>query len=266
MNLRLAGCICAMFFAVSAGAADFRVEDGRGGYSISVEGRVRQGDLDTWTRIVKGKGEFPYSTYLGAVSGDAAELIRFGEMYRAAHLSITAVQDCNTECFIWLVGGVSRTVTTGISVTFAAIEPIEPVKHYLLAMDVSEPVVENLMESTAEQPVEITQEEFNRDIGERPDGFAQWLLENCGEMSQQEQEDHKRVQSSSFLEILRIMQSQDPERTDLTPIIAKYEQLSVEADRFSEKYKQELINKWLAIRQCKADQVAVDQAKLLPAL
>jgi len=266
MNLRLACCICAMFIAVAAGAADFRVEDGRGGYSISVEGRIRQGDLDTWIRIVKGKGEFPYSTYLGAVSGDSAELMRFGEMYRAAHLSVTAVRDCNTECFIWLVGGVSRTVTTGISVNFSQIEPIKPLNNYLLAMDVSEPVLQSLMESTAEKPVEITQEEFNRDIGERPDGFAQWLFEKCGEMSQQEQEDHKRVQSSSFLEILNFMQSQDPERSDLTPIITKYQQLSVEADRFSEKYKQELINKWLAIRQCRADQVAVDQARLLPAL
>jgi hypothetical protein len=192
--------------------------------------------------------------------------MRLGELYRDAHLSAIAVDNCDSACFLWLLGAVSRTIATKVSPELRLPELSAEIMAYLANMDVPPEVALNLVATESGQAVPFNGDRFESEIGERPGSYSVWLVQNCGEASKQERIDHRRIQSAAFLKVLRQMQEENPQREDLAPVIAKYEAMETEVSHFSTDYRAALLTKWLDIQQCRRDLVKTDQQRLIAGL
>ena len=266
MLFRCVFLFCALACGSGAHAADIQINSNENGYTLEISGSIRRGDLETLSGIFKEEGTFPASTRISSEGGDLGEAMRLGELYRDAHLSAIAVKHCDSACFLWLLGAVSRTIATEVSSGLRLPEMTDEIMNYLVTMDVPADVALDLVTKKGGRAAPFNRDRFESEIGERPGSYSDWLVQHCGEVTEQERIDHRRVQSAGFLKVLRQMQAENPEREDLAPIIGKYEGIAIEAGRFSEDYRQALLDKWLDIRQCQRDLVKTDQERLIAGL
>ena len=246
-------------------AADLEVVSGKTGYSITVSGTLREGDMHTLTEIFRGRGEFPSITRIQIEGGDEAEAMRLGALYRSAHLSIIASEVCGNTCFLWLVGGASRIVSNPLRLGFGEDDP-EAIRAYLADMDIGPEALEKLAGAFSGETVSVSVEQFAELVGERPGSFDDWVVDQCGSMTIREQEYLQSIHAAGFIDVLRDMQSQDPAREDLAPIIAKYEALASASSGLKDDYKQTLTLNWLAIQACRSELVKSDQQRIMASL
>ncbi len=266
MLLRSVVLFCALLPGVAALAADIQINDRDSGYTLEISGSIKPGDFETLTGIFKGEGAFPASTRISSVGGNLGEAMRLGKLYRDAHLSAIAVDNCDSACFLWLLGAVSRTIATSVSPDLRLPDMTAEIMEYLANMDVPPDVALDLVASDSAQAVPFNGDRFENEIGERPGSYSDWLVQNCGEASEQEHIDHRRIQSAAFLKVLRQMQAENPERKDLAPVIAKYEAIEIQVNHISADYRASLLNKWLDIQQCQRALVKTDQQRLITGL
>lgn len=246
-------------------AADLEVVSGKSGYSITVSGTLREGDMHTLTEIFRGKGEFPGITRVEIEGGDEAEAMRLGALYRSAHLSVIASETCGNTCFLWLVGGASRIVSDPLRLGFGE-EGAEGIRAYLTDMDIGPEALEKLAGTFSNRTVSLSVEEFATLVGERPGSFDDWVVDQCGAMTSREQEYLQSIHAAGFIDVLRDMESQNPAREDLAPIIAKYEALASASRGLKDDYKQTLTLNWLAIQACRSELVRSDQQRVMASL
>ncbi len=192
--------------------------------------------------------------------------MRMGELYREAHLSAIAVEQCDSACFLWLLGAASRTVATEVSAGLEVADRKDEYRKYLVRMDVPQNMLPTMLEGAGTENQRYDSDRFSREIGERPQSYGKWLIQQCGALSEQERLDHRRIQSAGFVGVLHQMQAENPDRKDLAPIIEKYEGFALEANRFTDEYQQSLLQNWLDIRQCQREAVRLDQARVISAL
>jgi hypothetical protein len=262
--------IMVSFFSLGLGlvalAADIQINSSKTGYTVEISGSIKQGDYETLSGIFKGERAFPTSTRITSAGGDLSEAMRLGELYRQAHLSAIAVDPCDSACFLWLTGAASRTITTDVTATILAPQSTAEVQAYMLSMDVPADHARSLAEAAATSGIAMKREVFEVEIGERPTSFNDWLLQGCGAPTEQERIDHRKIQSASFLKVLKKMQAADPGRKDINQVIAKYERMESEVSHFPDDYKASLLNKWLEIQQCQRDLVLADRRRLMATL
>ena len=232
---------------------------------ITVSGTLREGDMHTLTEIFRGRGEFPSITRIQIEGGDEAEAMRLGALYRSAHLSIIASEVCGNTCFLWLVGGASRIVSNPLRLGFGEDNP-EAIRAYLADMDIGPETLERLAGAFSDETVSVSVEQFAELVGERPGSFDDWVVDQCGSMTSREQEYLQSIHAAGFIDVLRDMQSQDPAREDLAPIIAKYEALASASRGLKDDYKQTLTLNWLAIQSCRSELVKSDQQRIMASL
>jgi hypothetical protein len=266
MYLRSIVMFCALVFGLEALAADFQVNSSKTGYTLEISGTIKRGDLETLSGIFKGEGSFPVSTRISSQGGDLGEAMLLGALYRKAHLSAIAADNCDSACFLWLLGAVSRTITTEVTPNLQFPQMTSEIREYLISMDISTAIAQDLADMDNTQAVAFNRDRFEYEIGERPESYDGWLLQHCGEATKQERMDHRRIQSTAFLKVLRKMQADNPDRKDIAPVIAKYQKMEMEVNQFPADYQASLLNKWLVIRQCQRDLVKSDQRRVIAGL
>ena len=253
-----------LLISIASRAADFDVVPASdGGYTLAISGPIRSGDVDQLTEIFAENDALPSITRIKTRGGDIDEAMRLGDIYRATKLSVIASEACDTPCFLWLLGGVSRLVVGDLQLTFPDAE-IARLRDYFDRMDLPNSALESLLNTG--RSGRVTPAAFDAIVGERPASFESWLAEQCGEQEAEEKRDLQRIQAASFLTVLRRMQSEDPAREDLEGIIAKYEKLALEAGKFTTHYKQTLMEEWFQIRRCRKLTLSTAQREALETL
>jgi hypothetical protein len=247
-------------------AADFSVDRQGKSYSLEVSGTIHKGDLDTLTEIIKGKNSFPTITRLSGAGGDPVEAMKIGQLYRQAHLSAIAADQCESACFLWLMGAVSRSSTTDFVLNLPAPELRDETRQYLEAMGAPALLADDITSTIAPASYELSAKRFDEWVGERPLSFHEWQLEQCGEATDIEKMDYRRMQAAGFLRVLETMREVDPGRVELTPIIERYREMNAQAAVFPQEYKILLLDKFEEIRVCRRERLLQWQREALAQL
>ena len=236
-------------------AADFSIDRRGKSYSLEISGAIHKGDLNTLTEIIKGKNSFPTITRISGAGGDPLEAMKIGNLYRQAHLSAIAADQCESACFLWLMGAVSRSSTTDFVLKLSAPELRDDARRYLEAMGAPAELAEDITTTVSPANYELSAQQFEEMVGERPLSFREWQREQCGEATEIEKADYRRLQASGFLRVLETMREVDPSRVELTPIIERYRQMNAQAAVFPEEYKILLLDKFEEIRVCRRERL-----------
>lgn len=230
-------------------AADFVITNSnKGNYALEIAGTLRDGDTDRLMRIVRGFDSFPVTVRLRISGGSLTEAIRFGQLVRQSYLPVMADQGCELPCFLVLVGGVSRAISADL-VLAPRPGPATEVFEYMQAMGVPKELASDIADPAS--TVEISINDFDAQIGENPAPLQQAMVAQCGEYSDSELADFRRIQAQSFLESLRVLAVSSDRSEELSPIIDKYAGIAEGVDSLSMDYRERLEDKWHAIRECR---------------
>lgn len=241
-------------------AADFVLNSGRkGSYSLEINGEIRPGDTDRLALIFSGKKRFPLTTRLDITGGDLHESVRLGGLLRQAHLSVMSEENCDLACFVVLVGGVSRTISTDLTLS-PLDDPVDNLEAYLAEMGVPAELTTEILGSIG--PVSIPLRRFDKEIGESPAVLEEKFVARCGQLSAEETADFRSLQAYRFVESLKSLEARSGRSEELSPIIAKYEVLAEDAADLGPVYSQQLLTLWQGISECRKQVLsdAQDQA------
>ncbi len=240
-----------ILFAWSTGlsAADFVLNSARkGNYSLEINGEIRSGDTDRLALIFGGKKRFPLTTRIDISGGNLQEAMQLGALLRQAHMSVMSDDDCDLHCFVVLVGGVSRAISADLSLS-PLDTPDDNLGDYLEEMGVPSGLVAEITQST--EPVSISLQRFDQEIGESPAVLEEQMLAICGQLSATELADFRSLQAYRFVESLKLLEERSGRSEELASIIAKYELLAEDAGNLGFEYRQRLLVQWQDISDCR---------------
>lgn len=244
-------------------AADFVLNSTRNGnYSLEIDGEIRSGDTGRLALIFSGKKSFPVTTRIETAGGSIDEAIQLGQLFRRGHLSVISTSNCDTPCFLALVGGISRTLSEDL-VLIAPDKALDEISVYLTTMGVSASLVEEF--SNAGATISISVSRFNKDVGERPAELDAAFVSHCGQQSEKERDDFRALQAYRFLESLQLLLAETGRVDELLPMIEKYKDQARDAESLSIEYRQLLLDQWQQNMDCRkrmledAQKVAIQQ-------
>jgi len=214
--------ITALVFPSTAKPMDISVES-----SIFIlTGEIRKGDFLALKRAILKKGAIPSSVWVGhSPGGDVEEAISIGRFFRKAMVEVTAIEMCNSACFLLWAGGATRAqsnATFGLhrprydAAYYSKLSPAEAdskyrrlsenVRSYLLEVDVPTTIIDQMMSKKSTEALFIHGNELVIDvipdnkgqIGNSP-AHEEWIIAKCGGLSPDEEVDYYLIDQSDFL-------------------------------------------------------------------
>ncbi len=232
-----------------AQAADFALHSARrGAYSLDLTGEIRPGDAERLALVFGGKKRFPVTIRIDTAGGSLEEAMKLGNLLRQAHLSVIAADSCDLQCFVVLVGGVSRAITSDLSLS-PPVESVDQLPGYLKEMGVPDNLVTELAQAGDNVTISLTR--FAEEIGESPEILEEVILGRCGQFTPEELEDFRSLQAYRFLESLKLLEARTGRKEELSPVIAKYEVMAEGAAELGFEYQQQLLVQWQEISDCR---------------
>ncbi len=249
MTMRSLFLALLLSWSCNAATADFVLNTVRQeNYSLKVTGEIRPGDVERLVLIFDGKKRFPLTTRIDVNGGDLEEAMQLGALLRQAHLSVMADDNCRIACFVVLVGGVSRAISSEL-----ILDPppgyTEKLAKYLGGMGVANVLVSDIVSSDA--PVTVSLQRFDQEVGESPAVLKDAIVARCGQFSSAELADFRSLEAYRFVESLKLLEARSGRSEELAPIIAKYEALAEEAGNLGFEYRQRLTVQWEDISECR---------------
>jgi len=265
---------CSVLLVTVSYGVELGIPGSSNGYMLEVSGEIEEGDYDRIVELINLMG-FPQLTRINSPGGDVREAMKLGEFYRNSLMTIMAGEQCNSSCFVWLVGATSSTANSGVGLHrpyfdrswFSNLSPseattaydqiTEELTLYLNRMNVPIDIVNRMMSTPSNEVVFLTANEYENKLGSPP-VFTEWIIANCGALSSNEQNDYEVI--SSIRTIVAGIEggylSASDERDRLNS-------LYIRRDSISAGYQQYLVDETVRIRSCRLDLVKEEQNSIL---
>ncbi len=249
MTMRCLFLVLFFSWSTSLTAADFVLNTVRQeNYSLKIAGEIRPGDVERLVLIFDGKQRFPLTTRIDVTGGNLEEAMHLGALLRQAHLSVMADDGCGLACFVVLVGGVSRAISSELILN-PPTGQLDELSTYLETMGVAGGLVSEIV--TGDRTVLVPLQRFDQEVGESPAVLKDAMVARCGQFSSEELADFRSVEAHRFVESLKLLEARSGRSEELAPIIAKYEALAEEAGNLGFEYRQRLMVQWQGISECR---------------
>jgi hypothetical protein len=179
-------------------AADLRAISFAGEYRIRIVGSIAGDDPDRLLSMFERRDGFPVSIYLESTGGDIDASMELGRIIRQNMIRVDSLRACSGACFLAWVGGVDRISQGAMDIRLSTNSAqTRDVRTYLEQMEVPEPVIMLVLTPGAEP---MTPQEIVAATGENAQSHRNWIMEACGDLTDQEVTDWESIQALKSLE------------------------------------------------------------------
>lgn len=260
-------------FGAEISFVNINPKNNSGNYRIT--GTIQQGDFDKFINIAKSKNNRPGSIWISSSGGNVNESIKFGNFANEMLMSCIASEQCNSSCFLIVVGCAERIAAVDIGIhrpffnnqSFGNLpytqaqkqynKLLSTVNAYLEKMAVPKDIIDIMTSVPSDSVNIITSHDFKTKLGERHPAYYEWLKAKCGAMTDKEKNDLETVNAAELYPVV-IDWLQSHEADDESMKTLEYSKVKWgEAQNMSEGYREYLVNEKNKLQTC--EQLAVRQ-------
>ena len=250
------GVPLALLLSVQAvDAGDLKAISFAGAYRIRIVGMIAPDDKDRLTAMFERRGGVPESIYLESDGGDINASMEIGRIIRKNMIPVDSLRACSGACFLAWVGGVNRIAQGNMNVKLATANSSQArsVRAYLEEMEVPEAVIMNVLTPAAEP---MTREEIIAVTGANAPSHRNWLMEECGELTELEITDWESIQALKALEnALASMGAGIGDNANFN-IGSETQRHAARAIGFTQEHRDEVDRKFTRITSCEKQVIA----------
>jgi len=241
--------------AQAVDAADLKAISFAGAYRIRIVGLIEPDDKDRLTAMFERRGGVPESIYLESDGGDINASMEIGRIIRRNMIPVDSLRACNGACFLAWVGGVNRLAQGNMDIRLAteSSSQARSVRAYLEAMEVPEAVIMSVLTPAADP---MTRQEIIAATGANAPSHRNWLLEQCGELTELEITDWESIQALKALEnALASMGAGIGDNANYN-IGSETQRQAARAIGFTQEHRDEIDRKYTRITSCEKRMIA----------
>jgi len=249
--------------------------DNSGGYSVAIVGEIRVGDSQKLRELIKARNAFPHHIFVESPGGDALESMQIGRLVRRSLVPTYPSLPCNSGCALIVVASVKHDSEGKIGIHrpyydkkyFADLsldraeakykELDQRVSRYLREMSVPTMIAEKMMTIPSSSIEILPMKEYVRLAGESPAAYDEWLIAQCGALTQEQRADVELLIAKSKYEVFNRMGSSAAN---------EFREQAELAARLPAGYIDLLSNRSKEIEKCRKRAVTKEQDALLPSL
>jgi hypothetical protein len=242
-------------------AADLKAISFAGAYRIRIVGQLAPDDKDRLTAMFERRGGFPDSIYLESDGGDIDASMDIGRVIRRNMIPVDSLRACSGACFLAWVGGVDRIAQGTMNIRLAAENSSQArsVRAYLEEMEVPEEVIMGVLNPAAEP---WTRQQIVAATGANAPSHHNWLLEQCGELTDEEVKDWESIQALKALEnALASMGAGIGDNANYN-IGSETQRQAARAIGFAQEHRDEIDRKYTRVTSCEKRVIADTRRQL----
>lgn len=242
-----------------------------GGYFITIDGDIKEGDFENIMNIIRKRESFPKSIHTYSNGGDVVEAMKIGRFVRKALIVTTPGVTCNSACSLIVFAGIQQTKEGRLGLHrpyynkkyFAGLSLDQAkekykmldalVSSYLREMSVPTVLGEKMMSVPSTAVEYISMEEYVRLTGVSPPAIQEWLIAQCGALTEQQKADGELLYAKFMYKSLTRMGSED---ADI------YKEKAIFAERLPEGYVELLAQHGKKINDCNSSVILKEQNKI----
>ena len=237
-----------------------------------IAGEIEVGDFDKVHRELQSA----HTVLIDSAGGNVVEAMRIGRLLRRYHIRTFVPPDgeCLSACFLIWVAGVQRQSYEEIGIHrpyfeseyFARLSAAEArsvyaevlgmVEPYLAQMGAPTNIVDQMTKTRSTEIMTIKVGELEELIGEFEPSFNEWVIAQCGDLTDEEWSDYYHLKNSITYKKwqLELSEATDPARIAvLRSAVEKGRRGEVAIQTLSDKYKQYLIESGQKLEACLND-------------
>jgi hypothetical protein len=241
--------ICSILVTVSSGqAADIRIVGIGSSYQLKITGPVKRGDNDKIRASITEKAAFPDALLVEGDAGDIADSMAIGNFVRKNMLAVTAGKNCSNTCFLIWAAGVHRRARGPIDARVITNDKTA-LRAYLTDMEISGDIIANALspESALLTDTMIIASEYSP-------RHQQWLTEQCGELTNQQELDRQAIQALQSMEAS--LNAMGMGGSSMYTVSAETQRQAARAQELSPQYRDELQKHHAEISTCRENVIA----------
>lgn len=218
-----------LLFSVSVPALALEYFEGTVPVMWDVRGEIREGDFRTFLNVVADHG-LPEQVTLESPGGNVAEAMKFGELFRAAHVSVVVESRCASACFLMAVGGTQRLFFEPVGLHRPRVsgshfgdlsqgqarelyaELTDAISDYLRRMDVPQRAIDRMMRTPSHEIEWV--EPGHLALSTDAHSVSEWLTSRCGALSFEQQQHYGLILAAKLAESMGDAIGLDPREVE----------------------------------------------------
>jgi hypothetical protein len=243
-----------LLLAQAVDAADLKAISFAGAYRIRIVGSIAPIDKDRLTAMFNRREGFPESIYLESDGGDINASMEIGRVIRRNMIPVDSLRACSGACFLAWVGGINRIAqgTMNIGLATESSSQARSVRAYLEEMEVPEEVIMGVLSPVAEP---LTRQQIVAATGANSPSHRNWLLERCGELTEEEVKDWQSIQALKALEnALASMGAGIGDNANYN-IGSETQRQAARAIGFSQEHRDDVDRKYTGVTSCERQEI-----------
>lgn len=233
-------------------AADIKILAIGGSYQLKITGPIESGDHDKLRTTIGEQPGFPDALLVEGDAGDIAESMAIGQFVRRNMLAVTAGKTCSNTCFLIWAAGVHRQARGPIDARVISEEGT--LRTYLTDMEIADDVISKASSSA---PALLTDAMIN--AHEYSARHRQWLIEQCGALTEQHELDRQAIQALQSMEAS--LNAMGMGGSSMYTVSAESQREAARAREFSPQYREELQENYADVSSCRKSAMTTARKK-----
>ena len=246
------GVAILMFAGSSGQAADIKILGIGGSYQLKITGPIKPGDHGKLRAMITEKTGFPDGLIIEGDAGDIVESMAIGNFVRKNILAVTAGKNCSNTCFLIWAAGIHRRAHGPIDARVITDDEAQ-LRIYLTNMEIAEDVIADAL-----SPGSALLTDATIIASEHSPRYLQWLTEQCGELTDQQELDWQAIQALQSMEAS--LNAMGMGGGSMYTVSAETQRQAARAREFSPQYHEELQENYAKVSSCRKNAITEARA------
>lgn len=229
-------------------ATELKLLEFAGSYQVKISGPIDPSAAERLRTMISEKNDFPSGLLIEGGAGDIVESMAIGRYVRQSMLTVTAGESCSNTCFLIWAAGVHRRARGDIDARVHTPDK-DAVHAYLAEMEIPDDIVDNAISGTSTLLSDAAMK-----MTEHSRRHEQWLHDQCGAQTAQQELDWQAVQALKSME--DSLNAMGMGGNSMYTVSADTQQQAARAQEMSPEYREELKHKRTEISSCRAEVIA----------